>query len=137
MEKFHRRKRLFSFLLLFCCFYFVTISYLKDLDEVSIMEINRLTVAIPSLVVEAAAPLPEKGVANVVEAAHCPDPLEGNMLYLLDNGMLLEFRGYVDPLWTIGQEISWVKEGQGIRIFYEGGSDYLPGDFEHNCFVRW
>lgn len=97
------------------------------------VEINKLTVTVPGFpIVEAITSSPESGVAHVA----CSDTLEGSMLYKLDNGMLLEFRWYADPQFTIGQEISWVKEGQGIRIFFEGGSDYLRGDFEHNSFVR-
>ncbi len=73
--------------------------------------------------------------ARVLKSTYCSDDLNGEMLYKLDNGMLLSFRWYADPRLSVGEEISWVKEGNGIRIFYEGGSSWLRGDFEMNCFT--
>lgn len=78
---------------------------------------------------------PQPMTARVVSSPSGNDTIKGDRLYQLDNGMLLSFRWHADPLLSINDEISWIKQGNGILVSYEGGSVWLRGDFEMNGFT--
>lgn len=71
--------------------------------------------------------------ARVIRTNERLDQVE--RFYEFDNGMHLSFRWYADPLFSMGDEISWMKQGDGILVAYEGGSIWLRGDFEMNSFT--
>ncbi len=69
--------------------------------------------AVPS-VVDSVDLVPERQSAKVTIVR----PFMKWKCYELDNGMTLLFR-YKDPNLSQGSEISWIKEDQGIRIYFE------------------
>ncbi len=78
---------------------------------------------------------PQLMTARVAPSPYSEDAAGSDKLYQLDNGMLLSLRWYADPKLSLGDEISWVKQGNGILVSYEGGSVWLRGDFERNSFT--
>ena len=79
---------------------------------------------------------PEINEATIQERIFLSDDgYNDEMQYKLDNGMWLLFRWYCDPLFSVGEKITWTEEKSGIRIFYGDASAYLqetrPGS---KCF---